>query len=61
MKFSKLDYCQYLLSSQLNYVAMNIELSDIGMVSCVYVNAQSGQFWVIDYRIYNPDGDGKAN
>jgi len=28
------------------------------MVSCVYVNAQSGQFWVIDYRIYNPDGDG---
>lgn len=32
----------------------------IGIVSCVYVNPETGQFWVIDYRIYDPDGDGKT-
>jgi hypothetical protein len=32
----------------------------IGLVSCVYVNPETGQFWVIDYRIYDPDGDGKT-
>ena len=32
----------------------------IGLISCVYVNARSGQFWVIDYRLYNPDGDGNS-
>ncbi|MBW4547630.1 MAG: transposase [Symplocastrum torsivum CPER-KK1] len=31
----------------------------IGLISCVYVNVKTGQFWVIDYRIYDPDGDGK--
>lgn len=31
----------------------------IGVVNCVYVNPGNGQFWVIDYRIYDPDGDGK--
>lgn len=130
MRFTKLDYCQYLLSSQINYTLTNladhlesmshdqinrylrrekltprflwenvklllqthekayiifddtvldkrysedIELSrrqysgnehgvlrGIGVVSCVYVNPETGQFWVIDYRIYAPDGDGKS-
>jgi hypothetical protein len=130
MRFTKLDYCQYLLSSQINYTLTNlaehlqrvshdqinrylrrekltprllwdnvkamiqsdenssiifddtvldkryaeeIELTrrqysgnehrvirGIGLVSCVYVNPISGQFWVIDYRIYDPDGDGKT-
>lgn len=32
----------------------------IGLVSCVYVNAETGQFWVIDYRLYDPDGDGQS-
>lgn len=128
MVFSKLDYCQYLLSSQTNFTLTHLaehleqfshdtinrylaqdkltprllweqvkELIDahpdgyllfddtvldkrfsttielvrrqysgnehrvirgIGLISCVYVNAQTGQFWVIDYRLYNPDGDG---
>ncbi|CAA9333441.1 Mobile element protein [uncultured Leptolyngbya sp.] len=128
MSFSKLDYCQYLLSSPVNYTVTNlaehldgishdrinrylrdekltprllwenvkgsvqtsesayvlfddtvldkhhsssIELSrrqysgnehrvirGIGLVSCVYVNVQTRQFWVIDYRLYDPDGDG---
>ena len=32
----------------------------IGLISCLYVNAVTGQFWVIDYRLYNPDGDGNS-
>ncbi|PSB02526.1 IS701 family transposase [Merismopedia glauca] len=32
----------------------------IGLVSCVYVNPETGKFWVIDYRIYAPDEDGKT-
>lgn len=32
----------------------------IGLISCVYVNGETGQFWVIDYRLYDPDGDGQS-
>ncbi|MBW4450252.1 MAG: transposase [Spirirestis rafaelensis WJT71-NPBG6] len=130
MIFTKLDYCQYLLSSQINYTITNLAnhlkeishdqinrylrrekltprllwenakplikvsqngyvifddtvidkryseeielarrqysgnehdvLRGIGLVNCVYVNPETGQFWVIDYRIYDPDGDGKS-
>jgi hypothetical protein len=31
----------------------------IGLISCVYVNPDSEEFWVIDYRIYDPATDGK--
>ena len=128
MKFTKLDYCQYLLSTQINYTlthfaehsynfshdtinrylrkekitpnllwenakpliqvseqayiifddtvldkkySRHIELTrrqysgnehrvlrGIGLVNCVYVNPETDRFWVIDYRIYDPDGDG---
>ena len=27
-------------------------------VNCIYVNPKTLQFWVIDYRIFNPDNDG---
>ena len=127
-KYSRLDYCQYLLSSQVNYTITNladhlktvshdrinrylrgekftpnllweelknsIELDSegviifddtvlnkkhsyqielvrkqysgnekkvikgIGVVNCVYVNLKTGNFWIIDYRIYDPEGDG---
>jgi hypothetical protein len=30
----------------------------IGVVTCVYVNPETEQFWVIDYRVYDPEGDG---
>ena len=30
------------------------------MVTCVYVNPQQDRFWLIDYRIYDPQGDGKT-
>jgi len=35
-------------------------INGIGVVTCVYVNPQVDQFWIIDYRIYDPDGDGKS-
>jgi len=35
-------------------------IKGIGVVTCVYVNPQIDQFWVIDYRIYDPEGDGKT-
>jgi IS4 transposase len=30
----------------------------IGLVSCIYVNPELGQCWLIDYRIYDKAGDG---
>jgi hypothetical protein len=127
MNFTKLDYCQYLLSSPVNYTVTHlaehlgsishdsinrylrsekltprllwenvkaslsvdpeaylvfddtvldkrfarfIELTQrqysgnehrvirgIGLVSCLYVHPSSGQFWVIDYRLYDRKGD----
>ena len=32
----------------------------IGMVNCLYVNPDTGQYWIVDYRIFNPEGDGKT-
>lgn len=32
----------------------------IGVVTCVYVNPELKQFWLIDYRIYDPQGDGQS-
>jgi hypothetical protein len=33
---------------------------DIELVNCVYVNQKTHSFWVINYRIYDHDGDGKT-
>ena len=35
-------------------------IKGVGVVTCVYVNPVLDQFWIIDYRIYDPDGDGKT-
>lgn len=32
----------------------------IGLVTCVYVHPASGEFWIIDYRIYDVERDGKT-
>lgn len=32
----------------------------IGVVTCVYVNPLLDQFWIIDFRIYAPESDGKT-
>ena len=130
MSFTKLDYCQYLLSSPVNYTVTNLAdhldgishdrinrylrgekltprllwenvkphlnsdangyivfddtvldkrfarsielarrqysgnehrvINGIGLVNCVYVNPLTQQFWVIDYRLYDKEGDGKS-
>ena len=35
-------------------------IKGIGVVTCVYVNPDTAQSWVIDYRIFDPDRDGKS-
>jgi len=35
-------------------------IKGIGVVTCIYVNPNLDQFWLIDYRIYDPDSDGKT-
>jgi len=35
-------------------------IKGLGVVTCVYVNPLLDQFWLIDYRIYDPEGDGKS-
>ena len=35
-------------------------IKGIGIVTCVYYNAALDRFWVIDYRIFDPDRDGKT-
>ena len=35
-------------------------INGIGLVSCLYVHSGTGRCWVLDYRIYDPDRDGKT-
>ena len=35
-------------------------IKGIGVVTCIYVNPEVDQFWLIDYRLYDPAGDGKS-
>jgi hypothetical protein len=35
-------------------------IKGVGVVTCVYVNPTLDQFWIIDYRIYDPAGDSKT-
>ena len=32
----------------------------ISMVNCLYVNPETQQYWIVDYRIYAPENDGKS-
>lgn len=67
-KMTRLDYCQYLLVTQINYALTNFadHSSQFGhdrinrFLTCIYVNPILDQFWLIDYRIYEPDHDGKT-
>lgn len=51
--------CIELVRKQYSGIAHGV-IKGIGVVTCVYVNPQIDQFWIIDYRIYDPDGDGKT-
>ena len=35
-------------------------VNGIAIVTCVYVNAKLDRYWLIDYRIYDKQGDGKS-
>jgi hypothetical protein len=35
-------------------------IKGIGVVNCVYVNPDIDAHWVVDFRVYDPDGDGKS-
>jgi hypothetical protein len=35
-------------------------IKGIGVVNCLYVNLDTNEYWIIDWRIYDPDGDGKT-
>ena len=35
-------------------------IKGIGLVTCVYVNPDIDRFWVIDYRIFDPERDGRS-
>jgi hypothetical protein len=35
-------------------------IKGIGVVTCVYINPELDLFWIIDYRIYDPERDGKS-
>lgn len=35
-------------------------IKGIGVVTCVYVNPDIERFWVIDYRIFDPERDGRS-
>ena len=32
----------------------------IGVVNCLYVNLDTGEHWIVDWRVYDPGGDGKT-
>jgi hypothetical protein len=35
-------------------------IKGIGVVNCLYVNPDAGEHWIIDWRVYNIDADGKS-
>ena len=35
-------------------------IKGIGLVNCVYYNPEIDRFWVLDYRLLDPDRDGKS-
>ena len=35
-------------------------IKGIGVVNCLYVNLDTDEYWIIDWRVYNPEEDGKT-
>ncbi|MCG9126006.1 hypothetical protein JT359_00255 [Candidatus Poribacteria bacterium] len=35
-------------------------IQGIGIITCLYVNPKTHEYWVIDYRIFDKDHDGKS-
>jgi hypothetical protein len=34
-------------------------IQGIGLINCIYVNYEIGKFWIVDYRIYDPEREKK--
>ena len=55
------EYSEHIELAQTQYSGAKHGLvTGIHIVTCVYVNPDSGDHWLIDYRIYNPESDGKT-
>lgn len=37
-----------------------VVIKGIGVVTCLYANPETDEFWLIDYRLYDPDGNGNS-
>ena len=35
-------------------------IKGIGVVNCLYVNFDTLEYWIVDWRLYDPDADGKS-
>jgi len=35
-------------------------IKGIGVVNCLYVNLDTLEYWIVDWRLYDPDADGKS-
>lgn len=35
-------------------------IKGIGVVNCIYLNPENGEFWLVDYRVFDKDHDGKT-
>jgi hypothetical protein len=35
-------------------------IKGIGIVNCIYFNPRTNQFWLIAYRVFHPESDGKS-
>ncbi|WP_161564695.1 hypothetical protein [Okeania hirsuta] len=41
-------------------VSVHQVILSIGIVNCIYFHPKTEVFWIIDYRIYDPDSDNKT-
>jgi len=53
------SHCMDLVRLQYSGNAHGV-IKGIGMVNCLDVNPQTGQYWIVDYRLFDPGGDGKT-
>lgn len=52
---TSIEICRYQYSGNAKKV-----IYGIGVVNAIYVNPDTQQYWIIDYRIYNPEQDGNS-
>jgi len=48
-----------IIYSKKGYLLFDDSVIDKGLVNCVYYNPELDRYWIVDFRIYQPDQDGK--